>query len=277
MINLGIMLFIGTLNFKLCFSACARAEYEIHGECCPMCAPGNHVYWHCTVDTSTTCVPCPASTYMDEPNKSDKCFPCSVCDARLGLRIKKTCTRSADTICEPLEGFYCTERKKNSCRFAVKHSECYPGQYVKQTGTVCTDTVCGNCIEGTYSYGSFTACRPHSNCEIRGLKEIKPGTMSSDVECGKSVPIPIIVGVIVGVSVGVLLTAVGIKIYHKFKQKRQASDRSITFCSVPIPETDFQCEPTSPDSVTPLIVNTSSPLHQSAACSVSSGDMQCVT
>lgn len=52
----------------------------------------------------------------------------------LGLRIKKTCTRSADTICEPLEGFYCTEQKKNSCRFAVKHSECYPGQYVKQTG-----------------------------------------------------------------------------------------------------------------------------------------------
>lgn len=42
---------------------------------------GNHVYWHCTVDTSTTCVPCPVSTYMDEPNESDKCFPCSVCDA----------------------------------------------------------------------------------------------------------------------------------------------------------------------------------------------------
>ncbi|XP_016322326.1 tumor necrosis factor receptor superfamily member 5-like isoform X3 [Sinocyclocheilus anshuiensis] len=229
MISLGIMLFIAaTLNFKQCFSACARAEYEIHGECCPMCAPGNHVYWHCTVDTSTTCIPCPASTYIDEPNGLDKCFPCSVCDAGLGLRIKKTCTRSADTICEPLEGFYCTERKKYSCRFAVKHSECYPGQYVKQTGTAFTDTVCGNCMEGTYSNGSFTACRPHSNCEIKGLKEIKPGTISSDVECGKSVPIAIIVGVVVGVIVGVLVTAVGIKIYCKVKQKRQAFDRSKT-------------------------------------------------
>ncbi|XP_016315275.1 tumor necrosis factor receptor superfamily member 5-like isoform X1 [Sinocyclocheilus anshuiensis] len=278
MISLGIMLFIAaTLNFKQCFSACARAEYEIHGECCPMCAPGNHVYWHCTVDTSTTCIPCPASTYIDEPNGLDKCFPCSVCDAGLGLRIKKTCTRSADTICEPLEGFYCTERKKYSCRFAVKHSECYPGQYVKQTGTAFTDTVCGNCMEGTYSNGSFTACRPHSNCEIKGLKEIKPGTISSDVECGKSVPIAIIVGVVVGVIVGVLVTAVGIKIYCKVKQKRQAFDRSILFCSVPIPESDGQCEPTSPDSVTPLIFNTISPLHQSAACSVSRGDMQCVT
>ncbi len=28
------------LNVVLCFSACARAEYEVNGECCPMCAPG---------------------------------------------------------------------------------------------------------------------------------------------------------------------------------------------------------------------------------------------
>lgn len=89
--------------------------------------------------------------------------------------------------------------------------------------------------------------------------------MSSDVECGKSVPMTIIVGVVVGVIVGVLVTAVGIKIYCKLKQKRQASDRSINFYSVPIPESDGQSEPASPDSVTPLIFNTSS------------GDMQCVT
>lgn len=41
MINFGTVLFIvATLNFKLCLSICARAEYEINGECCPMCAPG---------------------------------------------------------------------------------------------------------------------------------------------------------------------------------------------------------------------------------------------
>ncbi|KAI2644011.1 Tumor necrosis factor receptor superfamily member 5 [Labeo rohita] len=186
MINLGIVFIAATLNFKLCFSACARAEYEVNGECCPMCAP------------------------------------------ELGLRIKKTCTRSADTVCEPLEGSYCTERKKDSCRFAVKHSECQPGQYVKQTGTAFTNTVCDNCTVGTYSNGSFTVCRPHSNCEIEGLKEIKPGTISSNVECGKSVPVTIIVGVIGAVIVGVLVTAVGRKIYCKLKQKRQASDRSKT-------------------------------------------------
>lgn len=42
---------------------------------------GNHVRWHCTVDTSTACVPCSALTYIDEPNGLNKCFPCSVCYA----------------------------------------------------------------------------------------------------------------------------------------------------------------------------------------------------
>ncbi|XP_048035379.1 tumor necrosis factor receptor superfamily member 14-like [Megalobrama amblycephala] len=268
MISFVIVLFIAALNFKQCFSACARAEYEINGECCPMCAPGNRVHWHCTEDTSTTCVPCSASTYTDEPNGLDKCFPCSVCDAEQGLRVKEICTRSTDTVCEPLEGFYCIEQKKDcrctSCRFAEKHSECRPGQYIRQAGTSFTDTDCGNCAEGTYSNGSFTTCRPHSKCEVEGSKEIKPGTMSSDVECEKSSPVSTIVGVslgvIVGVIIGVLVTAVGIKL----KQKRQTPDRDTSY-TIPIPETNFSveerpmpegqcdCEPTLPEYATSLI------------------------
>ncbi|XP_048064999.1 tumor necrosis factor receptor superfamily member 14-like isoform X2 [Megalobrama amblycephala] len=271
MINFGIVLLIvTTLNFKLCFSACARAEYEINGECCPMCAPGNRVRWHCTEDTSTTCVPCSALTYIDEPSGLDKCFPCSVCDDQQGLRVKRSCTRSTDTVCEPLEGFYCIQQNKGSCRFAVKHSECDPGQYIRQAGTAFTDTDCGNCTEGTYSNGSFTTCQPHSICETKGLKEIKPGTMSSDVECGKSVPVSIIIGVVV--IIGVLVTAVvGIKIYCNLKQKKQPPDRD-TNDSLPIQESnptvaeerptpEGACEPVdlsqneakSPDSMTSFI------------------------
>ncbi|XDV49151.1 hypothetical protein PO909_018453 [Leuciscus waleckii] len=269
MINFGIVLFIAaTLTFQLCLSTCARAEYEINGECCPMCAPGNHVLWHCTLDTSTTCVPCSALTYIDEPNGLDKCFPCSVCDAEQGLGIKRSCTRSADTVCEPLDGFYCIEKNKGSCTHAVQHSECHPGQYIRQAGTAFTDTVCVNCTEGTYSNGSFTTCQPHSICESEGLKEIKPGTMSSDVECGKSVTVLIIVGVIAVVIIGVLVTAVGIKIYCKLKQKRQHPNRDPNGYSIPIPESNPEvaeerpvpegaCEPTSPDSVTPLITRNS--------------------
>lgn len=42
---------------------------------------GNRVYWDCTHDTSTTCVPCPESTFSDEPNELKECFPCTVCDS----------------------------------------------------------------------------------------------------------------------------------------------------------------------------------------------------
>uniref|UniRef100_A0A673MND5 TNFR-Cys domain-containing protein n=1 Tax=Sinocyclocheilus rhinocerous TaxID=307959 RepID=A0A673MND5_9TELE len=222
MITLRLILSIAAvvaLNFKLCFSVCARAEYEVNGECCPMCAPGNHVYWHCTIDTSTTCVPCPALTYIDEPNGLDKCFPCTLCDA--GLRVKRNCIRSADTVCEPLDGFYCTERNEDSCRFAMKHTghhQTLPGQYIKQAGTALTDTVCSDCSEGSYSNGSFTTCQLHSKCETEGLREVKPGTVSSDAECGNSTPVGVIAGT---AGVVVLVTAVGISlIYLKLKHKK---------------------------------------------------------
>ncbi len=49
---------------------------------------GNRVYWHCTADTSTTCIPCPASTYADEPNRLVSCFPCTACDPGMCPVIK---------------------------------------------------------------------------------------------------------------------------------------------------------------------------------------------
>ncbi|XP_056116824.1 tumor necrosis factor receptor superfamily member 14-like [Rhinichthys klamathensis goyatoka] len=189
MIKLGFILSIAavvTLNFELCISACARAEYEVNGECCPMCVPGTRVHRHCTAETSTTCSSCPALTYTDEPNGLTACFPCSLCPGLQGVRIKRSCTRYADTVCESLEGFYCIEQNRGSCTYAVEHSECHPGQYIRQAGTAFTDTDCGNCAEGTYSNGSFTTCQPHSKCDNEGLAEIKSGTMSSDAECGNS-------------------------------------------------------------------------------------------
>lgn len=51
-----------------------------------------------------------------------------------GLRVRKACTRSADTVCEPHEGFHCITSNKGSCKLAVEHSKCKPGQYIKQTG-----------------------------------------------------------------------------------------------------------------------------------------------
>lgn len=50
------------------------------------------------------------------------------------LKVKKACTRSADTICEPQEGFHCIKLNKESCTLALEHTECKPGQYIKQSG-----------------------------------------------------------------------------------------------------------------------------------------------
>ncbi|KAF4094611.1 tumor necrosis factor receptor superfamily member 14-like [Onychostoma macrolepis] len=213
-------------NLGLCFCGCARAEYEIEGECCPMCAPGNCVYWHCTVDTSTTCVPCPASTYTDEPNGLISCFPCTVCDPAQHLKVHKACTRSADTTCEPQEGFHCIKLNKGSCALAVEHSACNPGQYIKQNGTAFSDTVCADCTDGTYSDGSLMACLPHSKCETMGFTEVKAGTTSSDAECEKVTSVGLIAGVTAAVLIAVIVALLSCFIYRK--RKAWGSNRGVS-------------------------------------------------
>ncbi|XP_058245668.1 tumor necrosis factor receptor superfamily member 14-like isoform X2 [Hemibagrus wyckioides] len=150
------------LKIELCICACAQAEYETNGECCPMCPSGQ------------------------------------------GLRVKTTCTQTSDTVCEPLEGFYCTDGYRGSCRYAVEHRKCSPGQYIKQKGTALKDTECAACADGTFSNGSLEMCKPHSKC---GLIEIEKGTNSLDVECGKNPPVALIAGAVAGVLTTVLAVA----------------------------------------------------------------------
>ncbi|KAK2841293.1 hypothetical protein Q7C36_012872 [Tachysurus vachellii] len=190
---------------------CARAEYEINGECCPMCQPGSRVFRHCTEFTSTTCKQCVGLTYTDEPNGLANCISCTVCDAGQGLRVKTACTQTSDTVCEPLEGFYCTDEYSVSCRYAEEHTKCSPGQYIKQKGTALKDAECAECADGTYSNGSLQTCKPHSKCEDFGLTEITKGTNSLDAECGKKRPVALIAGVslvIVLVLAGLLIAIV---------------------------------------------------------------------
>ncbi|XP_051949764.1 tumor necrosis factor receptor superfamily member 14-like [Xyrauchen texanus] len=215
-----IITIIAPLNYKVCLCGCGHAEYEEDNQCCPMCAPGNRVYWHCTDDTSTTCVPCLEYTFIDKPSGFTKCLSCTVCDTGQGLRVNKACTQSSDTVCGPLEGFYCIAKSKGSCNFAVEHSKCSPGQYIKQAGTGSTDTVCANCTGEKYSNGSFSSCLPHTKCEDMGLTEIIPGTYSSDAECGKpSVAPAIITTCIIGAVIFALI------VICIWKKKQSASSR----------------------------------------------------
>ncbi|XP_063048564.1 tumor necrosis factor receptor superfamily member 14-like, partial [Engraulis encrasicolus] len=128
-------------------------------EFCPL---GYYVYSHCMEYDSTTCDPCPITTYTDEYNGWTSCKSCTHCDSSAGVRVKEVCTPYSDTLCEPLEGHYCTDPIKDGCQRAVRHTKCKPGQYIKMKGTASSDTICNDCGSSTYSDGSFPSCIPHT-------------------------------------------------------------------------------------------------------------------
>ncbi|XP_060788255.1 tumor necrosis factor receptor superfamily member 14-like isoform X2 [Neoarius graeffei] len=214
---LALGLYIFGVSAVLTYGAgCGKSEYRsTAGECCPMCPIGNCVYRHCTEFTSTSCVPCVDSTFTSEPNGLLNCLNCTVCDPGQGLRVKAACTQTSDIVCEPQEGFYCTNDEKGSCTHAVECTKCRPGQYIRQKGTASKDAECKN---GTYSDGSLEMCKQHTKCEDLGLIEIKPGTTTSDVECGQKVQVALIVGIIVSIVVVVVLALV--VIFLKMRLKR---------------------------------------------------------
>ncbi|XP_031422745.1 tumor necrosis factor receptor superfamily member 14-like isoform X2 [Clupea harengus] len=221
MVKLVIMVLIILLTVSGVSPACGRAEYLTGHECCPMCGPGYYVRKHCTDITSTACVPCLPPTYTDAPNGLPSCKSCTVCDS--SLRVKRACSSTSDTLCEPLEGHYCTDPIKDGCRGAVEHTKCLSGQYVNQTGTASTDTVCGDCVGDTYSNGSFTSCRPHTQCELIGLVVLREGSSFYDTDCGQRQRQhigAIAAGIIAGVAVlAAACGAVGF-IYNRWNKDR---------------------------------------------------------
>ncbi|XP_039656620.1 tumor necrosis factor receptor superfamily member 14-like isoform X2 [Perca fluviatilis] len=180
---------------------CNPTEYLNGDQCCPRCPAGSRVRKHCTEFGSTSCLDCDEGTFMDRPTGLTECFPCARCDSGLGLSIKTACTTTSDTVCEPLEGFYCTDSSENSCGEAQKHSSCQPGQYISQKGTALKDTECSDCSDGTFSDGTLlTSCQPHTQCQSLDLQLIKPGTASTDAECGEQSS-----GAVIGIFVGGLV------------------------------------------------------------------------
>ncbi|XP_066500110.1 tumor necrosis factor receptor superfamily member 14-like [Hoplias malabaricus] len=146
---------------------------------------------------------------------------CPTCDTVQGLKVKISCTQSSNTVCEPLNGHYCTDHFEGNCVHASEYTKCLPGQYIKQRGTQFTDHECADCPKATYSDGSFSTCKPYTNCTALGRKEIKPGTPSSDAEC--NTPVALIVGIVVGsvlfVAILVAIVVVSIIMCLRVKQK----------------------------------------------------------
>ncbi|XP_071392364.1 tumor necrosis factor receptor superfamily member 14-like [Centroberyx affinis] len=129
---------------------CGYAEYETaDGECCPMCQAGSVVRKPCTSDSSTACGICGSGSYMDTPNGLPSCFTCRSCNPGKGLFTQQECTRTTNTVCGVLDGYFCTIYSHYSgCSFAEKHSHCAPGQRIKALGTKTTNTECEDCQSG---------------------------------------------------------------------------------------------------------------------------------
>ncbi|XP_051805588.1 tumor necrosis factor receptor superfamily member 14-like isoform X2 [Acanthochromis polyacanthus] len=199
---------------------CHPGEYQIGNKCCPMCPAGSRVKTDCTEFRPTTCLPCLDGTYVDKPTGQKKCFDCANYDKGLGLKVKTSCTTTSNTVCEPLEGFYCTDRIGNNCVAAQKHTICQPGQYINQAGTPFTDTVCSDCSAGTFSDGTFTSYQPHSQCESVNLQVIKPGT-STDAECGEKSS-NVAVAVIIPFVLLFLLIPAGLIYWFYFRKKKMS-------------------------------------------------------
>ncbi|KAJ8257701.1 hypothetical protein GJAV_G00188760 [Gymnothorax javanicus] len=164
--------------------ACPPSEYSSDAEeCCPMCSEGSVVHKDCTLDTSTTCIPCVKGvTYMDEPNGLTKCIPCKTCDPGQGFIYLQECTTTRNTFCNVKDGFYCQKYSKNKeCNFAIKHSTCIPGQYLKVPGTKTADTQCEDCPDGSFSAHGVN-CTVWRICNSDQQKTAE-GTNTKDTVC----------------------------------------------------------------------------------------------
>ncbi|XP_038124955.1 tumor necrosis factor receptor superfamily member 14-like [Cyprinodon tularosa] len=142
-----------------------------------------------------------------------------------GLRLKIKCSRSSDTVCEALEGYFCIDDIEGSCDAAEKHSSCKPGQYISKKGTSLSDTECSECSRGTFSNGSLTLCQPHTQCSESQTK-VQEGSSTSDVVCSNgsirhryTLAAPFLgLGVIIG-----LLLIRGYKIHRRFSIRKDES------------------------------------------------------
>ncbi|XP_024915160.1 tumor necrosis factor receptor superfamily member 14-like isoform X2 [Cynoglossus semilaevis] len=174
---------------------CPPSEYPVGDKCCPKCDPGAFAKRNCTDTRTTTCSLCDEGTFTSDYNGEIECFACTVCSPDLGLKTLTPCTVVQDTTCEPLDGFFCINRTENHCTAAQNHTRCQPGQYIRNNGTAATDTECSDCTSGTFSDGTFTVCRPHTQCEHRSLSTVTEGTTSTDAQCGKNnVPAVFLIG-----------------------------------------------------------------------------------
>ncbi|CAL8280062.1 unnamed protein product [Boreogadus saida] len=170
---------------------------------------GRHLVKDCTESITecssciTKCSSCPDGTFQAGFNEQKQCSTCTKCDAGLGLKVKKSCSSTSDAVCENLDGFFCSDSNRGGCGATQRHAVCSPGHYIDQRGTADKDTECLHCTDGTFSNGTSSSCQNHTKCESKELKLMKPGTDSTDSECGEHGSERLVAGLVIpGVILG---------------------------------------------------------------------------
>nr|XP_045005005.1 tumor necrosis factor receptor superfamily member 14 [Jaculus jaculus] len=181
------ILLLSSLSHVPAQPQCREEEYPVAAECCPKCSAGYHVKQVCSELTGTVCIPCPPKTYTAHPNGLSQCLPCGDCDPDMGMVTWQNCSSTQDTVCHCSQGYFCDIEEGNHCVLCLPHTTCPPGQRVLKRGTYSQNTVCANCLLGTFSSGGTQEkCLPWTKCQQWFQKETERGTRSTDVTCSFS-------------------------------------------------------------------------------------------
>ncbi|XP_042650681.1 tumor necrosis factor receptor superfamily member 14 isoform X2 [Tyto alba] len=192
---------------------CRPYEYPVGSGCCPMCAPGLRVFKHCTANSSTTCIPCVGDTYADDPNGSEHCRKCKICDKGANLVPEVACTYTKNTVCGCMPGYFCTYFGTKDCELCQRYTVCFPGTMVKEKGTKTTDNVCEACPPGTSSIANMSySCTPWSRLRENGWVQGEDGNPSSYSSAEA------IVGSVLGT---ILVVAVGLTSIYIWQRKKR--------------------------------------------------------
>ncbi|XP_033943164.1 tumor necrosis factor receptor superfamily member 14-like isoform X2 [Pseudochaenichthys georgianus] len=194
---------------------CRPKEYPTtNGQCCPMCSEGTIVQRDCTSRSGTRCSHCKNGTFMNQPNGMGH-----------GLFALHVCSDTTDTVCEVIDGYFCKHFDATGCSAAQTHTQCVPGERIKEPGTSREDAQCEPCPSGFFSEHGVN-CTDWTTCSGTQAT-LKEGSSITDVVCGDSSrnhDMLILSGSLFVALVVSLLVALGIKV----KQMKLSSAKEQT-------------------------------------------------
>ncbi|XP_067423323.1 tumor necrosis factor receptor superfamily member 18 [Emydura macquarii macquarii] len=121
---------------------------------------------------------CPNEEFKGVTRPGDP--PCPKCSSVI-RSPSDPCPDSLPPACKCSPGYQCSNRPCTTCSVLP---ECKVGTELNKSGTEHFRFTCEPCSYGTYSDSLNSCCRPWTNCESSGLRRIRPGNRTHNVECG---------------------------------------------------------------------------------------------